>query len=180
MSRARSDYTALAHRAQYSGDSGATWASQVAPDLPSYFYSLTSVVVLRGTLAFAAGGNPFGTTGTTATGGVAQNGVIIATFNGGFTWTAQARMASAFLDVLRSSARGTGHSLGSQGTRARLCGALGSWNLAGLASVECSLRVRLPPARRTCRRTATSARARTRPGRTGGATTPAGRRPSAR
>ena len=79
--------------------------------MAGYFYQLASVFVIKGTIAFAAGGNPFGTEGSTqgvlssATPGstpttvtpagtvIAANGIIIATVNGGFTWVVQARGA---------------------------------------------------------------------------------------
>ena len=83
----------------YSGNSGASFVSQSAPFVPRYFYELTTVYALRGTVAFAAGGNPLWTEGssTTSTGAavstaatvVPANGVIIGTSNGGFTWSVQ-------------------------------------------------------------------------------------------
>ena len=49
---------------QYSGNSGVSWVYQVAPTIPGAFYELNQVAVLKGTVAFAVGGNPFGTDGT--------------------------------------------------------------------------------------------------------------------
>ena len=50
--------------AQYSGNSGVSWVVQAAPTIPNTFYELNQVAVLKGTVAFAVGGNPFGTDGT--------------------------------------------------------------------------------------------------------------------
>jgi hypothetical protein len=50
----------------YSGNSGASYTVQTAPIMPN-IYALSAVSVLRGTIAFAAGGNPYGTQGSTAT-----------------------------------------------------------------------------------------------------------------
>ena len=88
---------------QYSGNGGASFQVQSAPIVAGYFYQLSSVFVIKGTIAFAAGGNPYGTEGsssgilasTTATvstassGLISANGIIIATVNGGFTWVVQ-------------------------------------------------------------------------------------------
>ena len=91
-----------ATRTQFSNAYGAsgTWALQSAPVLPGMCYALAGVAALRSTLAFAAGGNPYGSFQTysngaavLATGLAAENGVIIATFNGGFSWTQMARGA---------------------------------------------------------------------------------------
>jgi len=90
----------------YSGNGGASFQVQSAPIVAGYFYQLSSVFVIKGTIAFAAGGNPFGTEGSTqgvlstatsttptsvtpATLPTAANGIIIATVNGGFTWVVQ-------------------------------------------------------------------------------------------
>jgi len=75
----------------YSGNSGVSWVYQVAPTIPGAFYELNQVAVLKGTVAFAVGGNPFGTDGTPAlnTNVVASSGTIIATTNGGFSWVMQ-------------------------------------------------------------------------------------------
>ena len=64
---------------------------QVAPTIPGAFYELNQVAVLKGTVAFAVGGNPFGTDGTPSlnTNVVASSGTIIATTNGGFSWVTQ-------------------------------------------------------------------------------------------
>jgi len=49
----------------YSSNSGASYAVQQAPVHPGGFlYILNSVVVIKSTLAFAAGGNPYGTQGS--------------------------------------------------------------------------------------------------------------------
>jgi len=66
---------------------------QTAPVLPGYAYWLNGVTVLRSTIAFAVGGNVYGTIGTAlnalSTSTSATNGIILGTFNGGFTWTQQ-------------------------------------------------------------------------------------------
>ena len=71
-----------------------TWALQVAPVLPGATYSLTGLAVLRGSAAFASGGNPWGYTNLGQAGSVTlptATGVIIGTQNGGFSWTVQVR-----------------------------------------------------------------------------------------
>lgn len=110
----------------YSGSYGlnGTWVGQTAPAIPNYYYALNGVSVLRGTTAFAVGGNPFGDTGngflplcglgiaTTGTScwdvpstpnavvnngvnlpiaitGLASNGILLGTTNGGFSWLMQ-------------------------------------------------------------------------------------------
>ena len=78
----------------YSGNSGVSFIVQTAPVMQGYFYALNTVAVLRGTIAFAAGGHPLGTQGqpssvTNAADYVNANGIIIATVNGGFSWIVQ-------------------------------------------------------------------------------------------
>jgi hypothetical protein len=79
----------------YSGNSGVSFIVQTAPVMQGYFYALNTVAVLRGTIAFAAGGHPFGTQGqpsvtnAAAVNYVNANGIIIATVNGGFSWIVQ-------------------------------------------------------------------------------------------
>jgi len=68
----------------YSGNYGQTWTAQAAPIVPSYTYQLTSVAVLRGTLAYAAGGSPYSEFAQ-----VPDNGIIVGTANGGFSWLQQ-------------------------------------------------------------------------------------------
>lgn len=67
----------------YSGNSGLTWVSQVAPAISSagavIAYSLTSVTAATGKVVYAAGGD--------INGGL--NGVILLTVNGGFSWLQQ-------------------------------------------------------------------------------------------
>ena len=85
---------------------------QTAPVLPGYAYWLNGVTVLRSTIAFAVGGNAFGSAGSSLPGNTAtaaNNGIILGTFNGGFTWTQQARArqihaapARVFLSALES------------------------------------------------------------------------------
>jgi len=80
----------------YSGNSGASWVIQSAPVLANLVYVYTSVAVLRGTIAVAAGGQPTFSqvyvggiligTPTTLQAGQGQAGVVSATFNGGFSW----------------------------------------------------------------------------------------------
>jgi len=72
----------------YSGNYGQSWVNQTAPVIPQATYQLLSVFVLRGTIAYAAGGNLFSQNGI---GALAQYGfgTIVATFNGGFTWSQQ-------------------------------------------------------------------------------------------
>jgi len=72
----------------YSGNYGASWVNQSAPVIPQAYYQLNTVAVLRGTIAFAAGGNPFAHNGIGALSSFAF-GTIVATFNGGFTWSQQ-------------------------------------------------------------------------------------------
>ena len=75
---------------QYSGNSGVSFSYQAAPLVASVYYALDAVSVLRGTIAVAAGGSIFG--GTTVNSlPVAAAGVMIATLNGGFTWSVQVR-----------------------------------------------------------------------------------------
>jgi len=88
----------------YSGNSGVSFTAQSAPIVSGILYTLNSVYVIRGTIAFAAGGNPFWATGWSlaATGAVtpqtntlvtnpqlAPTGLIVATTNGGFSWLVQ-------------------------------------------------------------------------------------------
>ena len=54
--------------------------------VPSYTYQLTTVAVLRGTMAFAAGGSPYLNMGA-----FPPCGIIVGTANGGFSWLQQAR-----------------------------------------------------------------------------------------
>jgi len=72
----------------YSPDYGVTWQNQSAPVIPSCYYQLNTVYVLRGTIAYAAGGNPFSQNAIGALSNFSY-GTIIATFNGGFTWSQQ-------------------------------------------------------------------------------------------
>lgn len=92
---------------QYSGAYGVTnsWVVQTAPKIPGYWYGLNAVTVLRGTTAIAVGGSPFGVNAFVwnklklATAPVlfnnnqanawASSGVILMTFNGGFSWIQQ-------------------------------------------------------------------------------------------
>jgi len=69
----------------YSGDYARTWISQLAPVISGYTYTLYTVYVLRGTMAFAGGGSPYGYYNSL----LPANGIIIGTANGGFTWVAQ-------------------------------------------------------------------------------------------
>jgi len=64
---------------------------QAAPTIPNTFYELNQVAVLKGTVAFAVGGNPFGTDGTLSLNAnvIPAAGTIIATINGGFSWAQQ-------------------------------------------------------------------------------------------
>jgi len=71
----------------YSGNYGQTWTTQAAPVIPGYTYQLTSVAVLRGTMAFAVGGSPYPAISSSST--CPQNGVIVGTANGGFSWLQQ-------------------------------------------------------------------------------------------
>lgn len=68
----------------YSGNSGVSWVSQVAPAISSggtfVQYQLTSVTAATGKVVYAAGGD-------VETGD--QNGVILLTVNGGFSWLQQ-------------------------------------------------------------------------------------------
>lgn len=97
-------YYSLPTPTQYSGNSGVSFTAQSAPIVPGIVYTLNSVYVIRGTIAFAAGGNPFWATGWSlaATGAVspqtntlvanpqlASTGLIVATTNGGFSWLVQ-------------------------------------------------------------------------------------------
>lgn len=90
-----------------------SWVVQTAPKLPNMWYGLNAVTVLRGTTAIAVGGSPFGvnvreyygyTTAATATppgfatpavyttanaAPLQPSGVIVMTFNGGFSWLQQ-------------------------------------------------------------------------------------------
>jgi len=72
----------------YSGNYGMSWVNQSAPVIPSCAYQLLSVFVLRGTMAYAAGGNLYSQNGIGAP-AVYGFGTIVATFNGGFTWSQQ-------------------------------------------------------------------------------------------
>jgi len=71
----------------YSGNYGASFAAQTAPVISNYNYELYSVAVLRGTMAFAVGGNPAASFGSSPF--LATSGIIIATANGGFSWNMQ-------------------------------------------------------------------------------------------
>jgi len=79
-----SPYSVFGGSILYSGNYGQSWTTQAAPIVPSYTYELTSVTVLRGTMAFAAGGSPYSNLAP-----VASNGIIIGTANGGFSWLQQ-------------------------------------------------------------------------------------------
>jgi len=72
----------------YSGNYGASFAAQTAPVISNYNYELYSVAVLRGTLAFACGGNPAATVANSSA-FLATSGIIIGTANGGFSWNMQ-------------------------------------------------------------------------------------------
>jgi len=72
----------------YSGNYGQSWTNQSAPAIPGAYYQLNAVAVLTGSMAFAAGGNPFAQDGIVAPSAFAF-GTIIATSNGGFSWTQQ-------------------------------------------------------------------------------------------
>lgn len=101
---------------QYSGSYGASnsWMLQSAPFIPNHWYSLSAVTVLRGSVAIAVGGSPFGLSNNafnnsiagvvtaglgvtlpTTTFTIAQaaplrpSGVVLMTMNGGFRWMSQ-------------------------------------------------------------------------------------------
>jgi len=64
----------------YSGNGGMNWVVQQAPAIAGVQYSLFSVTVIKGTVAFAVGGNEFSAiNGTTS-------GLVVATNNGGYSW----------------------------------------------------------------------------------------------
>jgi len=83
----------------FSGDFGVHWAAQTAPVIMNYNYQLYAVKVLRGTIAFAAGGRIPGVTTN-------SNGIILGTANGGFTWVQQAISlnASPYVNGVASTA----------------------------------------------------------------------------
>jgi len=79
----------------YSGNSGSSWVAQTAPASSTTPYGLYSVAVLKGTTAFAVGGDMTSTVegGAGTSSGASPpvydaitNGQIIYTANGGFSW----------------------------------------------------------------------------------------------
>jgi len=80
-----SPYSVFGGSIVYSGNYGANFVAQSAPVIPGYTYELRAVSVLRGTLAFAAGGSPYFAYNAS----LAPNGVIVGTANGGFSWLQQ-------------------------------------------------------------------------------------------
>jgi len=76
----------------YSGNYGANWAVQSAPAIYNQNYTLFGVTVIKGTIAYAVGGNPYANAGN---GTSNTTGVIIATSNGGFSWYQQPLLSLA-------------------------------------------------------------------------------------
>jgi len=73
----------------YSGNGGMNWVVQQGPLFPTTSanvvprYSLFSVAVVKGTVAFAVGGNEY------VNSGASSNGCVLATSNGGYTWVVE-------------------------------------------------------------------------------------------
>jgi hypothetical protein len=78
----------------YSGNAGVSFTYQAAPLVSGRYYSLTSVAVLRGTIAFAGGNLPFASSSANV------GGLIIATFNGGFTWSLQTSSSNLAINAV--------------------------------------------------------------------------------
>jgi len=75
----------------YSGTYGASWVVQTAPAIYNARYTLFGVTVIKGTVAYAVGGNEYVPSGSnsTTTSYASSNGIVIATTNGGFSWFQQ-------------------------------------------------------------------------------------------
>lgn len=80
-----SPYSVYGGTIVYSGNYGQSFVPQAAPIIPGYTYELNTVAVLRGTIAFAAGGSPL----VAFNYAFGNNGVIVGTANGGFSWLQQ-------------------------------------------------------------------------------------------
>ena len=73
----------------HSGDSGTTFKVQAAPQIAGQYYTLNSVLVLRSAIAIAGGGSPIYYNIPSPTS--PSTGVLIATLNGGLSWSALVR-----------------------------------------------------------------------------------------